>query len=221
MSLFDRKTVMVLSFEQKCRYRQHGISQLMNKTYCLSLTHSLILISLLLKGLASHVAASPDLLWDVPKSWTMNEAASVPMAYVTAYYALRVRANARRNSWVLIHSASSAVGQAAIRYILYNNYVIIFEIQKIKGSIFISLISELQSSLVARCLQQLGQKKSVSFLLRSLEQIKTASLIQDPQLLLSKCLLSPREKVWTSFKTKHSLMGALIICLTLKVQILC
>lgn len=45
---------------------------------------------------------------------TLEEAASVPVVYTTAYYALLVRGRMRRGETVLIHSGSGGVGQAAI-----------------------------------------------------------------------------------------------------------
>ena len=44
----------------------------------------------------------------------MAEAATVPIAYATAYYALVVRGGLTTGKKVLIHSGSGAVGQAAI-----------------------------------------------------------------------------------------------------------
>ncbi|KAL0595770.1 Fatty acid synthase [Plecturocebus cupreus] len=66
------------------------------------------------EGLATSVLLSPDFLWDVPSHWTLEEAASVPVVYTTAYYALVVRGRAQRGETVLIHSGSGGVGQAAI-----------------------------------------------------------------------------------------------------------
>ncbi|KAK2504120.1 hypothetical protein MC885_011188 [Smutsia gigantea] len=45
---------------------------------------------------------------------TLEEAASVPVVYTTAYYSLVVRGRLRRRETVLIHSGSGGVGQAAI-----------------------------------------------------------------------------------------------------------
>lgn len=45
---------------------------------------------------------------------TLEEAASVPVVYTTAYYSLVVRGRMRRGETVLIHSGSGGVGQAAI-----------------------------------------------------------------------------------------------------------
>ena len=66
------------------------------------------------KGLASVVDAHRDFLWSVPKDWTLEQAATVPVAYATAFYALVVRGRIRAGETVLIHSGSGAVGQAAI-----------------------------------------------------------------------------------------------------------
>nr|XP_045015104.1 fatty acid synthase-like isoform X2 [Jaculus jaculus]XP_045015105.1 fatty acid synthase-like isoform X2 [Jaculus jaculus] len=66
------------------------------------------------EGLATSVMVTSDFLWDVPSNWTLEEAASVPVVYTTAYYALLVRGRMRRGESVLIHSGSGGVGQAAI-----------------------------------------------------------------------------------------------------------
>lgn len=66
------------------------------------------------EGLATSVQLPQDFLWDVPSSWTLEEAASVPVVYTTAYYSLVVRGRLRPGESVLIHSGSGGVGQAAI-----------------------------------------------------------------------------------------------------------
>uniref|UniRef100_UPI0037E9BFCC fatty acid synthase n=1 Tax=Semicossyphus pulcher TaxID=241346 RepID=UPI0037E9BFCC len=66
------------------------------------------------KGLATTVDADKRFLWDVPSSWTLEQAASVPVVYATAYYSLVVRGRLRPGESVLIHSGSGGVGQAAI-----------------------------------------------------------------------------------------------------------
>nr|QDK64693.1 fatty acid synthase [Macrobrachium nipponense] len=65
-------------------------------------------------GLATTVKADPLLTWKVPSSWSMKDAATVPVVYATAYYALVVRGGLRRGESVLIHAGSGGVGQAAI-----------------------------------------------------------------------------------------------------------
>src|SRR6266511_2833480 len=51
----------------------------------------------------------------------MEEAATVPVAYATAYYSLIVRGNLKPQESVLIHSGSGGVGQAAIAIALSLN----------------------------------------------------------------------------------------------------
>ncbi|KAM6473364.1 fatty acid synthase isoform 2-T2 [Liasis olivaceus] len=66
------------------------------------------------KGLATVVDCEKRFLWEVPQDWTLEEAASVPVAYATAYYSLVVRGGMKQGDSVLIHSASGGVGQAAV-----------------------------------------------------------------------------------------------------------
>ncbi|XP_039571793.1 fatty acid synthase [Passer montanus] len=66
------------------------------------------------KGLATVVDCEKRFLWEVPENWTLEEAASVPVVYATAYYALVVRGGMKKGESVLIHSGSGGVGQAAI-----------------------------------------------------------------------------------------------------------
>lgn len=58
-------------------------------------------------------------MWSVPDNWSLGEAATVPVVYATAYYALVVRGRIRHGERVLIHSGSGGVGQAAISIALY------------------------------------------------------------------------------------------------------
>ncbi|XP_074080916.1 fatty acid synthase [Macrotis lagotis] len=73
------------------------------------------------EGLATSVLLSSDFLWDVPTKWTLEEAASVPVVYTTAYYSLVVRGGIKQGETVLIHSGSGGVGQAAIAIALSMN----------------------------------------------------------------------------------------------------
>lgn len=67
------------------------------------------------KGFATTVLTFEDFLLTVPDDWTLEEAASIPVVYFTAYYALVVRGQVSEGDKVLIHSAAGGVGQAAIR----------------------------------------------------------------------------------------------------------
>lgn len=54
----------------------------------------------------------------VPDAWTLEQAATVPLVYLTAYIALVDRARLRPGQSILIHSGTGGVGQAAIRLAL-------------------------------------------------------------------------------------------------------
>ena len=61
--------------------------------------------SVRVSGLAAHI---------IPEDMSFETAASVPIVYATAYYALVHLARIRKGETVLIHSAAGGVGQAAI-----------------------------------------------------------------------------------------------------------
>ena len=68
------------------------------------------------KAIASSVYMSdPELVWPVPPQWSLEEAATVPCVYATAYYALVIRGALFRNESVLIHAGAGGVGLAALR----------------------------------------------------------------------------------------------------------
>ncbi|KAI8423490.1 hypothetical protein MSG28_012604, partial [Choristoneura fumiferana] len=71
------------------------------------------------KGLATTVVADEGFMWDVPAAWSLKEAATVPVAYATAYYALAVRGSMKRGDSVLVHAGAGGVGQAAISIALH------------------------------------------------------------------------------------------------------
>ncbi|XP_033097231.1 fatty acid synthase-like, partial [Anneissia japonica] len=72
------------------------------------------------KALATTVMADRRFTWSVPTEWELEGAASVPVVYATAYYALMVRGRMKKGESVLIHSGSGGVGQAAISIALHH-----------------------------------------------------------------------------------------------------
>lgn len=67
------------------------------------------------KAIASTILLpDPYFIWKIPDMWSMAEACTIPVVYVTVYYALLIRANLRHGESVLIHAGSGGVGQAAI-----------------------------------------------------------------------------------------------------------
>nr|XP_034827721.1 fatty acid synthase isoform X1 [Maniola hyperantus] len=65
-------------------------------------------------GCANMVEADKALMWNIPDEWTFEEAATVPVAYGTVYYALVMVGQLQRGESILIHAGSGGVGQAAI-----------------------------------------------------------------------------------------------------------
>lgn len=66
------------------------------------------------ESLGSHATVTKHLVMPVPDGVSLEQAAAVPIAYLTAYYGLEHLARMRKGDRVLIHSASGAVGLAAI-----------------------------------------------------------------------------------------------------------
>jgi myxalamid-type polyketide synthase MxaB len=66
-------------------------------------------------SLSSYVTLPAPFVIRKPAGLSMEEAATVPMAYVTASYALEHLAKLQRGERVLIHAAAGGVGQAAVK----------------------------------------------------------------------------------------------------------
>jgi NADPH:quinone reductase-like Zn-dependent oxidoreductase len=66
-------------------------------------------------GLGSVVSTDERLVAHIPGEWSFEQAASVPVAFLTAYYGLRVHARFRAGESVLVHAGAGAVGMAAIQ----------------------------------------------------------------------------------------------------------
>jgi NADPH2:quinone reductase len=69
---------------------------------------------------AERVAASPQLLWPVPKEWSAEEGAAFPVNYFTAYFAywkagLLEPVAGKTAPRVLIHAVAGGVGTAAVQ----------------------------------------------------------------------------------------------------------
>ncbi|SFS90617.1 type I polyketide synthase [Saccharopolyspora flava] len=66
-------------------------------------------------GFGSSVVVEERAVVAVPAGWSFERAASVPAAFVTAYYALVDLAGVRAGERVLVHSAAGGVGMAAVQ----------------------------------------------------------------------------------------------------------
>lgn len=68
-------------------------------------------------GITSYLNSS-CLSWDIPNSWTLQDAATVPLAYIAAYYAFFDRFTIRKGQTILINLGAGGIGLAAIRVAL-------------------------------------------------------------------------------------------------------
>ncbi|XP_070498587.1 fatty acid synthase-like [Chironomus tepperi] len=69
-------------------------------------------------AIATHVNAKYSICWKVPDSWTLEDAATVPIAYYIVYSALFSSGTLKSGKSILIHSGSDDLGQAAIEVAL-------------------------------------------------------------------------------------------------------
>ncbi|KAF9408342.1 hypothetical protein HW555_011931 [Spodoptera exigua] len=71
------------------------------------------------RGIANLVEADRKILYPIPDEWSFEEAATVPVAYGTVYYAMIMFGEMQRGESILIHAGSGGVGQAAINVALH------------------------------------------------------------------------------------------------------
>ncbi len=64
-------------------------------------------------GYSSKVAVDEVQAYPIPADWSFDEAAGIPVNYLTAYQLLIVMGSLRKGNTVLIHSAGGGVGTAA------------------------------------------------------------------------------------------------------------
>lgn len=70
-------------------------------------------------GLATTVLADSEMIWPVPDNWSLAQAATIPVAYGTAYLALYIRGQLKPGESVLIHAGSGGVGLASIHIAIH------------------------------------------------------------------------------------------------------
>ncbi|WP_267881904.1 type I polyketide synthase [Streptomyces albus] len=67
------------------------------------------------KALGPVTVADQRMIARIPDGWTFRQAASVPVVFLTAYYALVDLAKVRPGEAVLVHAAAGGVGMAAVQ----------------------------------------------------------------------------------------------------------
>ncbi|EDW67835.2 fatty acid synthase [Drosophila virilis] len=80
------------------------------------------IMSMVVKGgVASYVEKPSKLIWEIPDGWSLQEAATVPVVYITVYYAFFMATDIRKGKSILIHAGTGGIGLAAIRVALAYN----------------------------------------------------------------------------------------------------
>ncbi|HVI29424.1 SDR family NAD(P)-dependent oxidoreductase [Hansschlegelia sp.] len=74
---------------------------------------------------ASRVVTSETAVAPLPDSINFEEGATIPVCFLTAYYALQHLAQLRRGEWVLIHGGAGGVGLAALQIALWKGAKVI------------------------------------------------------------------------------------------------
>lgn len=73
------------------------------------------MMGLVLSGaLATHIVPQKYLTWNVPEHWSLKEAVTCPVVYMTVYAAFFTHKAIKSGDSVLIHAGSGGVGLAAI-----------------------------------------------------------------------------------------------------------
>ena len=65
--------------------------------------------------MASHITVDARFASPKPRHLTFEQAATIPVAFCTAYYSLHTLAKMQRGERILIHSATGGVGLAAVQ----------------------------------------------------------------------------------------------------------
>nr|CAD7400934.1 unnamed protein product [Timema cristinae] len=71
------------------------------------------------KAVITEQSLDPYLTWEIPEPWSMEDAATVPLAYATAYHGMIQAAELSSFETVLIHAGHTSIGQAAIALALH------------------------------------------------------------------------------------------------------
>ncbi|WP_018262949.1 type I polyketide synthase [Methylobacterium sp. WSM2598] len=72
-------------------------------------------LTILAGSFASHIATLPQVVMRIPDGMSFEEAATIPVVFLTAHYALNRLGRMRAGERVLIHAGAGGVGMAAIQ----------------------------------------------------------------------------------------------------------
>ncbi|XP_075983865.1 fatty acid synthase-like [Anticarsia gemmatalis] len=86
---------------------------------------------------STQLQAQSELLWPVPAHWSLEDAATVPLAYLQAFYCFGVKTKLYRGMSVLIHGGAGALGQAAITVALAHGCKVFTTVSDIRKKTFL------------------------------------------------------------------------------------
>ncbi|XP_050503912.1 fatty acid synthase-like [Diabrotica virgifera virgifera] len=114
-------------------------------------------MGLLFGGFKFQVKSDPMFTWTIPDSWTLKEAATVPVTYITCYLAMIVRGKMEQNRSILIHAGAGGVGISAINIALSLNSTIFVTVGSEKKKQFLrDLFPQLKG-------ENIGNSRDTSF----------------------------------------------------------
>ncbi|XP_026333120.1 fatty acid synthase-like [Hyposmocoma kahamanoa] len=94
---------------------------------------------------SSRVKARPEMLWPVPVHWSLEDAVTVPSAYLHAFYCYIKKLELLPRYTILVHGGTGALGQAAIAIALNNGCEVFTTVSDTrKKSFLMKLFPELQ-----------------------------------------------------------------------------
>ncbi|XP_017068410.2 fatty acid synthase [Drosophila eugracilis] len=138
-------------------------------------------------GVASYVEKPSKLIWDIPDHWSLEEAATVPVVYITVYYAFFMISDIRKGKSILIHAGTGGIGLAAIRVALaYNLEVFTTCSNPIKKEFLLKTFPQLKESNIGNSrdtsfetmVQRETNGKGVDFVLNSLSEEKLLASVR-------------------------------------------
>ncbi len=126
----------------------------------------------LMVGAFGSVAITDErLLVQVPEGWSFTRAASVPIAFLTAYYALTELAKVRKGERLLVHAAAGGVGIAAVQLALHMGLEVFATASEAKWGTLAALGLDEEHVASSRTLQfgeQFAERGGVDVVLNSL-----------------------------------------------------
>ncbi|XP_043070750.1 fatty acid synthase [Drosophila grimshawi] len=146
------------------------------------------IMSMVVKGgVASYVDKPSKLIWNIPDHWSLQDAATVPVVYITVYYAFFMATDIRKGKSILIHAGTGGIGLAAIRVALaYNLDVYTTCSTPLKKKFLLDTFPQLEGSHIGnsrdtsfeQMIQCETDGKGVDFVLNSLSEDKLLASVR-------------------------------------------